>query len=89
ERTTSQVNLKRQLEGSLFTSKSCASTIMHKLESQAKKLNFNISRSNENEYKLKMQGISEGRKGKLLITGYHIDRDVHGAVGRFKLSIAR
>ncbi|PWA43956.1 protein kinase, ATP binding site [Artemisia annua] len=57
----------KQKSGSLFTSKSCVSTIMHKLESQAKKLQFNISCSNENEYKLKMQGISEGRKGKLLV----------------------
>ncbi|GKB38534.1 CBL-interacting serine/threonine-protein kinase 5-like protein [Tanacetum coccineum] len=57
----------KKKSGSLFTSKSCALTIMHKLESQAKRLNFNISCSNENEYKLKMQGISEGRKGKLLV----------------------
>nr|GEW21962.1 CBL-interacting serine/threonine-protein kinase 25-like [Tanacetum cinerariifolium] len=57
----------KKKSGSVFTSKSCASTIMHKLESQAKNLNFNISCSNENEYKLKLQGISEGRKGKLLV----------------------
>ena len=57
----------KQKSRSLFTSKSCASTIMVKLESLAKRLNFNISCSNENEYKLRMQGISEGRKGKLLV----------------------
>ncbi|KAI3737517.1 hypothetical protein L2E82_27521 [Cichorium intybus] len=54
--------------GSLFTSKLCASTIMNKIESVAKKLNFKISFSNQNEYKLKMQGISEGRKGRLSVT---------------------
>lgn len=53
---------------SLFTSKFRASTVMDKLESVAKKLNFKISFSKQNEYKLKMQGISEGRKGKLSVT---------------------
>ncbi|XP_076912958.1 CBL-interacting serine/threonine-protein kinase 5-like [Bidens hawaiensis] len=53
---------------SLFTSKYCASMIMNKLESIAKKLNFKILYSNQNEYKLKMEGITEGRKGKLLVT---------------------
>lgn len=58
----------KQKSGSLFTSKFSASTIMDKLETVAKKLNFKISFSNKNEYKLKMQGISKGRKGKLLVT---------------------
>ncbi|KAI3684358.1 hypothetical protein L6452_33581 [Arctium lappa] len=53
---------------SLFTSKFRAPTIMNKLESIAKKLNLKILFSNENEYKLKMQGISEGRKGRLSVT---------------------
>ncbi|KAI3773477.1 hypothetical protein L1987_48007 [Smallanthus sonchifolius] len=57
-----------QKSESLFTSKFCASMIMNKLESIAKKLNFKILYSNQNEYKLKMEGISEGRKGKLLVT---------------------
>ncbi|KAL8232300.1 hypothetical protein R6Q57_002078 [Mikania cordata] len=57
-----------QKSESLFTSKCCASMIMNKLESIAKKLNFKILYSNQNEYKLKMEGISEGRKGKLLVT---------------------
>ncbi|CAH1419027.1 unnamed protein product [Lactuca virosa] len=54
--------------GSLFTSKFRASTVIDKLESVAKKLNFKISFSKQNEYKLKMQGISEGRKGNLSVT---------------------
>ncbi|KVH98095.1 Calcium/calmodulin-dependent/calcium-dependent protein kinase [Cynara cardunculus var. scolymus] len=54
--------------GSLFTSKFGAPIIMNKLESVAKKLNLKISFSNQNEYKLKMQGVSEGRKGKLSVT---------------------
>ncbi|KAK9069830.1 hypothetical protein SSX86_010226 [Deinandra increscens subsp. villosa] len=53
---------------SLFTSKFCASMIMNKLESLARKLNFKILHSNQDEYTLKMEGISEGRKGKLLVT---------------------
>lgn len=56
-----------QKSGSLFTSKHSASTIMDKLESLAKNLHFKISFSNKNEYNLKMQGISEGRKGKLSV----------------------
>ncbi|CAI9113878.1 OLC1v1014572C1 [Oldenlandia corymbosa var. corymbosa] len=51
--------------GSLFTSKCSASSIMGKLESLAKKLNFRIVCSKE--YTLKMQGVSEGRKGKLSV----------------------
>ncbi|KAI7753671.1 hypothetical protein M8C21_015813 [Ambrosia artemisiifolia] len=53
---------------SLFTSKFCASMIMNKLESVAKKLNFKILYSNQNEYRLKMEGLSEGRKGKLVVS---------------------
>lgn len=41
---------------------------MNKLESIAKKLNFKILYSNQNEYKLEMECISEGRKGKLSVT---------------------
>lgn len=52
--------------GSLFTSKSSASVIMGKLETIAKKLNFRIVYSKE--YKLKLRGVSEGRKGKLSVT---------------------
>ncbi|KAK6147868.1 hypothetical protein DH2020_018780 [Rehmannia glutinosa] len=51
---------------SLFTSKCSASMIMNKLESLAKKLNFRIVLSKD--YKVRMQGASEGRKGKLSVT---------------------
>ncbi|KAI5660407.1 hypothetical protein M9H77_29200 [Catharanthus roseus] len=51
---------------SLFTSKCSASMIMGKLESIAKKLNFKILSTKE--FKLKLQGVSEGRKGKLSVT---------------------
>ncbi|KAG8379717.1 hypothetical protein BUALT_Bualt07G0118200 [Buddleja alternifolia] len=51
--------------GSLFTSKCSASTIMAKLEALAKKLNFRIMLSKD--YQVRMQGASEGRKGKLLV----------------------
>ncbi|XP_071734180.1 CBL-interacting serine/threonine-protein kinase 25-like [Rutidosis leptorrhynchoides] len=59
-----ETNKKR---GTLFTSKFGASAIMNKLESVAKKFSFNVSYSSKNEYKLKMQGVSEGRKGKLSV----------------------
>ncbi|KAL3613621.1 CBL-interacting serine/threonine-protein kinase 25 [Castilleja foliolosa] len=51
---------------SLFTSKCSASTIMSKLESLAEKVNFRIVLSKD--YKMRMQGLSEGRKGKLSVT---------------------
>lgn len=54
--------------GSLFTSRYSASAILKKLESASKKLNFKISNSKQNEYRIKMQGISEGRKGRLSVT---------------------
>ncbi|GAA0154922.1 hypothetical protein LIER_12765 [Lithospermum erythrorhizon] len=51
--------------GSLFTSRCPASSIMEKLESVAKKLNLKIVCSKG--YKVRMQGNSEGRKGKLSV----------------------
>ncbi|KAJ0536820.1 putative protein kinase CAMK-CAMKL-CHK1 family [Helianthus annuus] len=54
--------------GSLFTSKYSASSIVNKLESAAKKLNLKMLKSKQNDYKVKMQGMSEGRKGKLSVT---------------------
>lgn len=59
--------LKRK-PGSLFTSRNSASSILKKLESAAKKLNLKISKSKQSDYKVKMQGITEGRKGKLAVT---------------------
>lgn len=51
--------------GSLFTSKCSASTIMEKLESLAKKMNFKIVCAKD--FRMKMQGAGEGRKGKLTV----------------------
>ncbi|KAL6584952.1 CBL-interacting serine/threonine-protein kinase 25 [Orobanche minor] len=56
----------RKKLGSLFTSKCSASMIMSKLESLAKNLNFRIVLSKD--YKVRMQGASDGRKGKLSVT---------------------
>ncbi|CAI9766165.1 unnamed protein product [Fraxinus pennsylvanica] len=42
------------------------SKVMSKLESVAKKLNFNVLLAKD--FKMKMQGVSEGRKGKLSVT---------------------
>ncbi|KAL4584612.1 hypothetical protein LXL04_009216 [Taraxacum kok-saghyz] len=58
----------KRKSGSLFTSRYSPSVIWNKLESAAKKLNFKISNSKQNEYRMRMQGISEGRKGKLSVT---------------------
>ncbi|XP_076907409.1 CBL-interacting serine/threonine-protein kinase 25-like [Bidens hawaiensis] len=58
----------KQKPGSLFTTRCPASTILNKLESVAKKLNFKVFNSKQNDYKVKMQGMSEGRKGKLSMT---------------------
>lgn len=52
--------------GSRFTSKCSASAIMAKLEALAKNLNFRVLC--EKEFKMKLQGQVEGRKGKLGVT---------------------
>ncbi|XP_022714741.1 CBL-interacting serine/threonine-protein kinase 25-like [Durio zibethinus] len=51
---------------SLFTSKCSASAILSRLESMGKKLNFSVSCMKD--FKVKMQGKVEGRKGKLAVT---------------------
>ncbi|KAI3727149.1 hypothetical protein L1987_66958 [Smallanthus sonchifolius] len=58
----------KRKSGSLFTSRLSASSILNKLESAAKKLNCKILKSKQNDYIVKMQGISEGRKGRLSVT---------------------
>ncbi|PHT46016.1 CBL-interacting serine/threonine-protein kinase 25 [Capsicum baccatum] len=55
----------KRKSGALFTSKCSASMIMSKLESLAKKVNFQIVSAKE--FKVKMQGTSDGRKGKLSV----------------------
>ena len=50
----------------MFTSKCSASEIMAKIETAARKLNFRFF--NSKEFKVKMEGAAEGRKGKLAIT---------------------
>lgn len=55
----------RKRSGSMFTSRCSASAIMAKFEALAKKLNFQVS---SKEFKLKMQGREEGRKGRLQLT---------------------
>lgn len=56
----------KKKSGSMFTSKCSASAIMTKLETVAKKLNFHIA--GVKEFKVKMRGKVEGRKGKLSVT---------------------
>ncbi|XP_012076439.1 CBL-interacting serine/threonine-protein kinase 25 [Jatropha curcas] len=52
--------------GSMFTSKFSATAIMNRLEGLAKGLNFNIAKVKD--FKMRLQGPSEGRKGKLSVT---------------------
>ncbi|OAY27478.1 CBL-interacting serine/threonine-protein kinase 25 [Manihot esculenta] len=52
--------------GSMFTSKFSASAIMNKIEGIAKGLNFKVSKVKD--FKMKLQGLSEGRKGRLSVT---------------------
>ncbi|KAK9690497.1 hypothetical protein RND81_09G132100 [Saponaria officinalis] len=56
---------KKEKKGSIFTSKCSASNIMSKIEEVAKKLNFQVSGK---DFKVKMQGRAEGRKGRLSVT---------------------
>ncbi|KAJ0075110.1 hypothetical protein Patl1_34738 [Pistacia atlantica] len=55
----------KRKSGSMFTSRCSSSAIMGKLETLAKKLNFGVC---VKEFKLKMLGKEEGRKGKLVVT---------------------
>ncbi|OMO74148.1 hypothetical protein COLO4_26690 [Corchorus olitorius] len=58
--------VKNKKPASLFTSKCSASAVMVRLESLTKKLNFRVL--SMKEFKVKMQGKVEGRKGKLAVT---------------------
>ncbi|KAJ4958958.1 hypothetical protein NE237_026069 [Protea cynaroides] len=62
----SNLFLEQKKAGSIFTSKYSASAIMAKLESVAKGLKFRINKVKD--FKVKMQGVEEGRKGKLSVT---------------------
>lgn len=56
----------KRKSASTFTSKCSAAAIMAKLRSVARKLNFGFVL--EKEFKVRMQGKEEGRKGKLAVT---------------------
>ncbi|KAL6286069.1 hypothetical protein ACE6H2_010459 [Prunus campanulata] len=56
----------KRKSGSMFTSKCSASAIMAKLRVVAERLNFRVVR--EKEFKVKLQGKKEGRKGKLAVS---------------------
>ncbi|KAI4337250.1 hypothetical protein L6164_015691 [Bauhinia variegata] len=51
--------------GSVFTSKCSATEIMSKIEKVANGLSFNVATK---DFKIELQGPSEGRKGRLLVT---------------------
>lgn len=57
---------KKRKSGSMFTSKCSATAIVAKLEAVAKRLNFSVM--GVKEFKVKMHGKMEGRKGKLAVT---------------------
>ncbi|XP_028782568.1 CBL-interacting serine/threonine-protein kinase 5-like [Neltuma alba] len=56
----------RKRSPSMFLSKLSAPTVVAKLETVAKKLNFKIT--GRKDFKVRMQGETEGRKGKLAMT---------------------
>ena len=56
---------KKRKSGSMFTSKCSAAAIVGKLEAVAKSLNFIVM--GVKEFRVKMQGTMEGRKGKLTV----------------------
>ncbi|RDX74249.1 CBL-interacting serine/threonine-protein kinase 25, partial [Mucuna pruriens] len=56
----------RKRSPSMFISKFSASAVMTKLEAMAKKLNFKVT--GKKEFVVRMQGATEGRKGKLAMT---------------------
>lgn len=56
----------KRKRGSVFTSKSSALEIASKIEGVAKGLRFGVARVKD--FKLRLQGLSEGRKGKLAVT---------------------
>ncbi|KAK4274492.1 hypothetical protein QN277_017701 [Acacia crassicarpa] len=52
--------------GSMFTSKCSATAIVSKIETVARGLSFKVG--NEKGFKMRLQGPSEGRKGRLTVT---------------------
>ncbi|GKV03163.1 hypothetical protein SLEP1_g15517 [Rubroshorea leprosula] len=56
----------KRKSGSMFTSRCSASAIMAKIEGVAKGLNFKVG--NVKDFKMRLQGTSEGRKGRLSVT---------------------
>ncbi|XVF35669.1 hypothetical protein REPUB_Repub18cG0166100 [Reevesia pubescens] len=56
----------KRKSGTMFTSKCSASAIMAKLEGVAKGLNFKVGKVKD--FKMRLQGSSEGRKGRLSVT---------------------
>ncbi|KAK6927626.1 NAF domain [Dillenia turbinata] len=67
--------------GSMFTSRFNALAIMSKLEAAAKGLRFKVVRMKE--YKLRFQGVSEGRKGRLSVTAEVFEAAPEVAVVQF------
>ncbi|XP_012856161.1 PREDICTED: CBL-interacting serine/threonine-protein kinase 25-like [Erythranthe guttata] len=57
----------RRKSSALFTSRCSAPAIVAKIESVAKKVNFRVL-SSKDYYKVRLEGVSEGRKGKLAVT---------------------
>ncbi|XWS72747.1 hypothetical protein CRYUN_Cryun02cG0067400 [Craigia yunnanensis] len=56
----------KRKSGTMFTSRCSASAIMAKIEGVAKGLNFRVGKVKD--FKMKLQGSSEGRKGRLSVT---------------------
>ncbi|KAL7099578.1 hypothetical protein ACP275_09G093400 [Erythranthe tilingii] len=75
----------RRKSSALFTSRCPASAIVAKIESLAKKVNFRVL-SSKDYYKVRLEGVSEGRKGKLAVTAEVFEVAPEVAVVQFSKS---
>ncbi|CAL5435014.1 unnamed protein product [Camellia sinensis] len=70
--------------GSMFTSRCSASAIMEKIEAAGKGLSYKVAQVKD--FKLRMQGATEGRKGRLAVTAEVFEVAPEVAVVKFSKS---
>ncbi|KAI8569273.1 hypothetical protein RHMOL_Rhmol02G0266200 [Rhododendron molle] len=70
--------------GSMFTSRHSAATIVEKVKAAAEGLGFGVAK--EKDFKLRLEGAAEGRKGKLSVTAEVYEVAAEVAVVQFSKS---
>lgn len=70
--------------GSMFTSRHSAAAIVEKIEVTAEELGFGVAK--EKDFKLRLEGAAEGRKGKLSVTAEVYEVAAEVAVVQFSKS---